>query len=111
VPRAEQEGSEGAGWRIDGSQTLGPGTRRIKVDLSPPYRGCDGGRSLDAAARRPEFRQYGKRLVMTIWLEPLPPGVYTCQELEEPPLVVRLPGRLGDRRLFDGHTYPPRPRK
>lgn len=110
APRTVQEGSEGARWAIDGSQTLSPNTRLIKVDLSPTYEGCDGGRSLNEAARRPVFRQFGKRLVMTIWLEPIEPGIYTCQKLIEPPLVVRLPGRLGDRRLFDGLTYPPRPR-
>jgi hypothetical protein len=110
VPRTIREGSESAQWGIDGSQTLGPNTRRVKVNLSAGD-GCDGGRSLDAAAERPEFRQFGKRLVMTIWLEPLPPGIYTCQKLVEPPLVVKLPGRLGDRRLFDGRTYPPRLRQ
>ena len=44
---------------------------------------------------------------MTILLEPLPPGVYTCQGVIEPPLIVRLPGRLGERTLFDAGTYPP----
>jgi hypothetical protein len=111
VPRTVKEGSEGASWRIDGSQRLGPSTRRVKVNLSAGSGGCDGGRSLNDDARTPEFRQYGKKLVMTIWLEPLTPGIHTCKKRIEPPLVVRLPGRLGDRRLFDGRTYPPRLRQ
>lgn len=44
---------------------------------------------------------------MTILLDPLPPGSYTCQGVIEPPMHVRLPGRLGKRRLFDSGTYPP----
>lgn len=111
VPQTVREGSELARWRIDGSQALTPGTRRIKVNLSAGSGGCDGGRSLNAAAGTPLFRQVGKRLAMTIWLQPLPPGPYTCEKRIEPPLSVRLPGRLGDRRLFDGGSYPPKPRK
>jgi hypothetical protein len=110
VPRSVREGSEAAGWRIDGSQEPASGTRRIKVDLRAGS-GCDGGRSLNDAVQRIAFRQLGGRLVMTIWLEPLPPGVYTCEKLIEPPLVVKLPGRLGKRSLYDGAAYPPRLRK
>ncbi len=44
---------------------------------------------------------------MTILLEPLPPGAYTCQGIIDPPLAVKLSKRLGKRRLFDGGTYPP----
>ena len=56
---------------------------------------------------KPEFRTQGGALLMTLWLRPLPPGNYTCPELIEPPVEIRLPGRLGDRKLFDGGTYPP----
>lgn len=107
VPRTVRAGSDALRWGLDESQKLRPGTKWIKVDLSGSG-GCDGGRSLDRAAR-PEFHSYGKRLVLTVWVESLPPGPYTCQKLIEPPLAVKLPGALGKRRLFDGRTYPPRP--
>jgi hypothetical protein len=60
-----------------------------------------------ARARKPIFRRIGKRLLMTVLLEPLPPGLYTCQGVVNPPMEVPLPGRLGKRRLYDGSTYPP----
>jgi hypothetical protein len=109
VPRTVREGSEALHWTIDRSRRLGPSSRRIRVRLAGNG-GCDGGRSLDAAAGAPEFHQRGRRLAITIWAEALPPGLYTCQKRIEPPLTVKLPGRLGERRLFDGSTYPPRPR-
>jgi hypothetical protein len=104
--RTVREGSVAINWSLPGGQGLGPGSRRIEVKLHSRA-GCDGGRSLNAAAE-PEFRQDGRRLVLTIWLEPLPPGVYTCEKRIEPPLRLKLPGRLGKRRLWDGSYYPPR---
>jgi hypothetical protein len=112
APRSVREDAEVAAWFLDRRrpQELGPNTRRIRVDLKS-HAGCDGGRSLNAAAEPPRFRQYGRRLVMTIWLAPLSPGPHSCPGHSEPPLAVKLPGRLGHRRLFDGVTYPPRPRR
>jgi hypothetical protein len=51
----------------------------------------------------------GRKLVITMTLEPVSPGPHTCQEVVEPPLTVRLPGRLGTRKLYDGGSFPPRP--
>jgi hypothetical protein len=65
--------------------------------------------SQNERTRKPIFRQFGKRLVMIILLEPLSPGIYTCQGIIEPPLKVKLPARLGSRRLFDGGAFPPKP--
>jgi hypothetical protein len=78
-------------------------TRSVKVNLGPGP--CSGGRSQNAHAH-PVFRQLGRRLLMSIWLDPLPPGNYTCVGLIEPPLVVRLPSRLGNRVLYDGGRFP-----
>ena len=109
VPRTIREGRTAARWTLAEDQVLGKNTRRLRI--VPSGSGCNGGRSVDAMVEKPVFSQTGKRLVMTIWLEPLPPGAYTCQALIEPPLTVKLPGRRGDRRLFDGRTYPPRLRQ
>jgi hypothetical protein len=109
VPRSVRPGEEAINWKIAGDGRLRPAARRIRVSLRRPG-GCDGGRSLDAAAR-PEFRQSGRRLAMTIWVEALSPGVHTCKGLREPPLQVTLPGPLGRRTLFDGATYPPHRRR
>ena len=93
-------------WDLAPGQGLTADTKRVRVKLTGGE-GCNGGRSLNAAAE-PEFRQVGKKLVLTVWVEPLPPGVYTCKKLVEPPLTVRLPGPLGKRQLWDGSFYPPR---
>jgi len=93
-------------WTLTADQPpLGKNTKRIRVDLGPGP--CASGMSQNARARKPAFRQLGRRLVMTILLTPLPPGFYTCQGIIDPPLSVKLPGRLGERRLFDGGTFPP----
>ncbi|MFI5027569.1 MAG: hypothetical protein ACHQCF_01135 [Solirubrobacterales bacterium] len=108
-PRTVREGRLAGRWTLAGSQVIGKNTRRIQV--VPGGAGCNGGRSVNAMVEKPVFTQVGRKLVMTIWLEPLPPGIYTCQALVEPPLSVKLPGRLGNRRLYDGATYPPRVRQ
>ena len=109
VPRTVREGLVASAWTLAPGQRLASSTRRVRIELAGE--GCNGGRSEDAMARRPEFTEAGRKLAITVWLEPLPLGIYTCQKLIEPPLVVRLPGRLGHRRLYDGRTYPPRLRQ
>lgn len=44
---------------------------------------------------------------MSVWLDPVGPGYHTCEGVVEPPLTVKLPGRLGNRLLYNGGTYPP----
>jgi hypothetical protein len=108
TPRTTLHELEAVTWTLDAEQLpLGPNTRRLLVDLGPGP--CSSGMSQNERARKPIFRQFGKRLVMIILLEPLPPGIYTCQGIIEPPLKVKLPMRLGSRKLFDGGAFPPKP--
>lgn len=79
--------------------------RRIWISLGPGP--CSGGRSQNARAHKPAFWIYGGKLTMAITLRPLPPGVYTCQGVVEPPMRVKLPVPVGDVRLYDGGVYPP----
>ena len=105
-PRTTLHGLGAATWTLDAAQPpLGPNTRRLLVDLGPGP--CSSGMGQNERARKPIFRQFGKRLAMIILLEPLPPGFYTCQGVIEPPLKVKLPSRLGPRALFDGGSFPP----
>lgn len=93
-------------WRLASDQkALGKDTRTIQVDLGPGP--CASGRSQNARAMKPVFRQIGRKLLMIMRLRPLPPGHYSCEGIIDPPLAVRLPGRLGKRKLYDGGTYPP----
>lgn len=94
-----------ASWSLAPDQPrLGKNTRRVQVALSGGA--CSSGLGLNDRAHF-VFRQLGKRLLMSVWVDPLPPGIYTCQGVSEPPLTVKLPGRLGKRTLYDGGTYPP----
>lgn len=106
TPQTVLHGLEAVSWTLAADQpVLGKNTRRIRIDLGPG--GCSGGRGQNERAHKPIFRRIGKRLVMTMLVDPLPPGFYTCQGVFEPPITVALPGRLGKRELFDGGTYPP----
>jgi hypothetical protein len=104
--RSLRDGEAAIDWALAKGQKLGRGTRRIDVKLHSSG-ACDGGRSHDRAAE-PEFRQTGGKLVLTVWLKPLPPGNYTCRRRSEGPLSLKLPKPLGDRQLWDGGSFPPR---
>ncbi|HET6997225.1 MAG TPA: hypothetical protein VFI03_01420 [Solirubrobacterales bacterium] len=100
-------GVEAVNWGLAADQPgLRAETRRIRVNLGPGA--CSSGMSQNARARKPIFRQLGRRLLMTIVLKPLPPGLYTCQGISDPPLTVTLPDELGRRKLYDGGSFPPR---
>lgn len=100
------EGISAITWRLATDQKgLRRNWKSIWINLGPGP--CSGGRSQNARALKPIFQQIGKKLLMFMRLRPLPPGGYTCQGVIEPPLKVRLPSRLGKRKLFDGGTYPP----
>jgi hypothetical protein len=108
APRTTLHGLLAATWALDPEQPPpGPKTRRLSIYLSAA--GCSSGMSPNDRARKPIFRQFGKRLVMIVLVEPLPPGFYTCQGVVSPPLKVKLPTRLGARTIFDGGSFPPQP--
>lgn len=93
-------------WTLARDQPpLRKGTKSVLVYLSGGP--CSGGRSLNDHAHT-AFRALGGKLLLTVWIDPVSPGGHTCEGLLEPPLKVRLPGRLGSRHLFEGGTYPPR---
>lgn len=105
TPRSLRDGRTALAWHLAPGQSLGPRTRRIKVDLSGA--GCHGKTPLAELAERPRFVRVGRRLAMTIWSAPRK-GRFTCIGARtEKPLNVTLPTRLGGRQLFDGRTYPP----
>lgn len=92
-------------WSLATDQRpLGKNTRRVRINLSGGP--CSSGMSQNERAH-PAFRQMGRKLLLSVVVDPPPPGPHTCQGVVEPPLVVRLPGRLGKRKLYDGGTYPP----
>lgn len=107
TPSSLVQGRYAVTWDLTAKRGPGPNARWVKVHLGQGP--CDSGAPQAERMRPPVFRQLGRRLLMSIVLEPLPPGAYTCIGVREPPILVKLPGRLGKRSLFDGGTYPPRP--
>jgi hypothetical protein len=81
----------------------------VRVDVGAP---CARGENLAAQAEDPVFDEIDGKLLMTVWLRPQHGGGPSfCEEdvPRGPPLVVELPGPLGNRELFDGGVFPPEP--
>jgi hypothetical protein len=94
-----------ASWWLARTQApLDGTTREIGVELSPG--GCSGGRRQNRHAH-PVFRWLGRKLLLSIWVDPIPPGPHTCEGVVEPPLLIQLPNQLGASTLYDGGTFPP----
>jgi hypothetical protein len=108
VPSVLVDGQRAITWSFDRRQPPPrPGARFVRLELDGSC-GGDGGHQTKRA--HVDFDQIGRRLLLRVWLDPLPPGPYPCAEVErEPPLKVRLPGRLGNRVLYDGGRFPPVP--
>lgn len=107
-PSSIRRGLSAITWSLSPNQPqLNRTTSSILVYLGPSE--CSGGRPAAPRLQKPEFREQNGALLMSLWLRPLPPGFYTCQGISEPPVRIKLPERLGQRRLLDGGTYPPRP--
>jgi hypothetical protein len=107
-PDSMRRGLRAITWSLSSDQPqLRPSTGSILVYLGPSE--CSSGKPAAPRLQKPEFREQNGALLMSLWLRPLPPGGYTCQGVSEPPLRIKLPERLGKRRLLDGGTYPPRP--
>lgn len=105
-PASLRRGRPAITWTLAKGVHLTPKTTTIEINLGPGE--CSGGRSQNDRLQKPEFREQQGTLMMTLWLKPLPPGIYTCPGLIEPAVKIRLPGPLGKRPLMDGGTYPPR---
>lgn len=106
-PSALRHGQSAITWALAPEQRLTPRTRTIKVNLGPGE--CASGRSQNKRLERPEFREENGALLMALWIHPVPPGNYTCIGILEPPVTIRLPVPLGERRLLDGGVFPPQP--
>lgn len=106
-PSSVRRGLTAITWSLSPDQPrLNSNTRSILVYLGPSE--CSSGKPAAPRLQKPEFREQNGAVLMSLWLRPLPPGGYTCQGVSEPPVRIKLPERLGQRRLLDGGTYPPR---
>jgi hypothetical protein len=102
--RSALQGLPVVDWTLTSEQpALSENTRRLWITISGGP--CNSG--MPFHPRKPVFRQLGKKLLMTIVINPPSPGPQTCQGILQPPFTVTLPGKLGDRKLFNGGIYPP----
>jgi hypothetical protein len=89
---------------------LTPETRTVRVITGAH---CSRREKPPVILGEPRFDQFGQRLVMTLWLRHRGgPGPHEACDFglpAWPPIEVKLPEALGDRELFDGGEYPPRP--
>lgn len=97
-------GLEGATWSLRGRRPS-PRSRRLAVWVQE--RGCASGRPPVGRIARPIVQFRPDSIVVIIATEPLL-GAQDCPGAPPAPYTVRLPVRLGDRRLYDGGVFPPR---
>lgn len=82
----------------------GPSSRSIVIAVHEPW--CSSGRNPLPYLGPPEVRYSEKAVVIVLWIDPPDGGLCPGNPLGR--LVVRLPGPLGSRQLYDGGSEPPR---
>ena len=112
TPQSVRHGVPAVRWSLVSGEHLNPDTRRVRIKLAPIE--CAGSRDAKPDVLAREVREQNGALLLTIWLRPardgiLMHGVPYCPGAQAPPLVIKLPEKLGDRELFDGGLYPPLP--
>lgn len=106
VPEVVRDGLARAEWRLAaGAPAPGPASEVVEVEVTE--RACAGGQSSEARVVGPEVAYGVDAVVVTFFVEPLPPGDVTCQGNPSSLRSVRLSESLGDRSLLDGGVYPP----
>lgn len=94
-----------ARWGLDPAALPAPADRSISIGVWEVP--CSGGRDITGKVLPPEISYEPERVVVTLWLEPLPilgPNeALTCQLAAPVPHTVDLSEPLGDRELVDGN--------
>lgn len=94
-----------ARWGLDPAALPAPTDRSISVGVWEVP--CSGGRDITGKVLPPEISYQPERVVVTLWLEPLPvlgPNeVLTCELAAPVPHTVELSEPLGERELVDGN--------
>jgi heat shock protein HslJ len=94
-----------ARWGLHPAALPAPADRSIRVDVWEVP--CSGGRAITGKILPPEVDYEPERVVVTLWLEPLPvlgPNeALTCPLAPPVPYTVELSEPLGERELVDGN--------
>jgi hypothetical protein len=106
VAALDHEGYRRIAWTLYPDEPLpDPDSRSIVVAVHE--RNCAGGRDPIRHLQRPEVDYLRKRVIVSLWIEKIE-GPATCPSNPIGRLRVKLPGRLGARKLYDGSSDPPR---
>lgn len=106
-PRSFRNGNPAQPWFFD-LDAPAPDPSAESVTVAIHEQACTGGRNPITHLERPVYTRYGKRAIVVIfWTERLE-GPHSCPGNPIGRLELKLPGPVGDRKLFDGSTYPPR---
>jgi len=102
----KHEGAVPIRWVLYPGEPL-PGPNSNKVVVAVHELSCAGGRNPIPFLDKPEVDFLKRAVVIRLWIHP-PEGANTCQGNPIGRLEVDLPHRLGERKLFDGSSNPPR---
>lgn len=96
-----------ASWKVDpAASATGASSTSLHVLVSDSQ--CAGGRSPEDRLAEPEVRVLADAVVISFTAKALE-GPQTCPSHPPARRTIRLPERLGQRRLLDGATVPARP--
>lgn len=103
-PRTLRHGLPAAEWTLFPEAPPSPGSEELVVGISEIA--CSSGTNPLSRLQVPEVRYTEDAAFVTFWVRPRR-GAQTCQGISPTRYVLKLPGPLGERTLYDGGTYPP----
>lgn len=101
------EGSQAATWELAPGEIPGSDTQTFDVIVTEQT--CASGASPEGRIIGPAVVQLEDAVIVILGTRPRP-GPQTCGPAPSALVRVELPEPLGERRLFDGFTFPPEPR-
>ena len=104
--RVLPEGLNEAEWVLADPDAIDPATTTFEALVTE--RECASGESSEGRIVGPDILAAGEDLLVTFAVRPLEGDAFTCQSNPPTRVTVTLPEPLGDRRLLDGSTLPPR---
>lgn len=103
--RVLPQGLGDATWHLAPGQSIGPETTTFEAMVTE--RACASGRSSEGRIVGPDVLALADAVLVTFAVRPLA-GAQDCQGNPATSVSVTLPEPLGERRLLDGSTLPPR---
>jgi hypothetical protein len=100
--RTTRDGIRSSRWRLDPTREPAPEDAVLRVLVTEQT--FSAGQRADSRVLSPDLYVDSEELVLTMFVTPLP-GFQTRSPNPETPVRVKLPHRVGSRRLIDGGVY------